>query len=221
MASGNFDFPLILLAAGKSSRMGMPKGLLEIGDHTLLENQLKCFRIAGGSQVVLALGEDREQYFERLPGLKKTLGIWKRLFDVDLLTLINPNPDEGPFSSLLLAVEAVQELKRPAAFILPVDVPAAGGTLWRLMANEMRPGVGLVKPVHLNKGGHPVLVSSPLLKNMAGIKSAHPEARLDLQLNKLPQNNIHLVKTDDAHILINLNDPEQYRLFLNRHRLET
>ena len=49
------DIPIVLLAAGASSRMGQPKPLLPWGEQTLIEHQVKTLS-ATGNPVVVVLG---------------------------------------------------------------------------------------------------------------------------------------------------------------------
>ena len=80
------QYPLILLAAGKSSRMGFPKGRIPFQGRALLTHQWQCFRQAGGQQgwVVLAEGDTESE---------PLIPPWVSL-------LHNPNPERGAFSSL-------------------------------------------------------------------------------------------------------------------------
>jgi len=52
------DFPLILLAGGRSSRMGIPKGLLDYHGHPWLLEQLRRFKAVSGKLAVVVLRYD-------------------------------------------------------------------------------------------------------------------------------------------------------------------
>ncbi|MBA4392008.1 MAG: hypothetical protein C0407_00480, partial [Desulfobacca sp.] len=67
------NFPLILLAGGKSSRMGTPKGLLDYQGNLWLFEQLSRFQAASGKRVVIVLGFHHDQYFEKIPWLRAAL----------------------------------------------------------------------------------------------------------------------------------------------------
>ncbi|MBI4126298.1 MAG: NTP transferase domain-containing protein, partial [Deltaproteobacteria bacterium] len=58
------SFPLIILAAGASTRMGMPKGLIEVEGKPWIIKQLDDFAAVGGKDVVVVLGYDAEKYVE-------------------------------------------------------------------------------------------------------------------------------------------------------------
>jgi molybdopterin-guanine dinucleotide biosynthesis protein A len=67
------DYPLILLAGGRSSRMGTPKGLLDYHGHPWLVEQVKRFKAASGKQVIIVLGFHQDPYFEKIPWLVKAV----------------------------------------------------------------------------------------------------------------------------------------------------
>ena len=67
------DFPLILLAGGRSSRMGTPKGLLDYQGHPWLVEQLLRFKAASGRQAIIVLGFHQALYFEQIPWLEKAV----------------------------------------------------------------------------------------------------------------------------------------------------
>jgi CTP:molybdopterin cytidylyltransferase MocA len=138
-------FPLILLAGGRSSRMGTPKGLLDYQGHPWLLEQFRRFNAVSGRQVVIVLGFQHEQYVERIPWLEKAINQTLQQLGLLISVVINPTPDYGQFSSLQSAISFLQdnhpnlaELKTPnselvrlgdpifGAFILPVDVPCPG-----------------------------------------------------------------------------------------------
>ena len=67
------DFPLILLAGGRSSRMGTPKGLLDYQGHPWLVEQLRRFKAASGKRAIIVLGFHQAPYFEQIPWLEKAV----------------------------------------------------------------------------------------------------------------------------------------------------
>src|SRR5579883_3265337 len=112
--------PAIVLAAGRSSRMPVPKGLVEVRGRPWLEHQLDALRDAGVLRVVVVLGFAREAYERALPHMRERAAV-----------AINEAPERGPFSSLQCGIS---ELAGDAAYVLPVDVPCAGASVWRALA---------------------------------------------------------------------------------------
>ncbi|MBI4924721.1 MAG: nucleotidyltransferase family protein, partial [Bdellovibrio sp.] len=79
--------------------MGMPKGLIKIDHHTLLEHQLFCLnRFA--SKVILVLGFNNKKYFKKIGFLKLYHNKLKKLGNLKLFVTVNKTPKFGPFSSI-------------------------------------------------------------------------------------------------------------------------
>src|SRR4051812_26917789 len=91
--------PVILLAGGNSSRMGVPKGLIEMNGRTWLENQIERLSQCGLREIIVVLGYHAEKYRERLPWLGT------RLPSVE-----NAQPEFGPFSSITTGIKQAFEL---------------------------------------------------------------------------------------------------------------
>src|SRR5260221_7737993 len=78
---------LVVLAAGASTRMGSPKGLVVVGGETQIARVVGGFRRAGGARVIVVLGNGREGYEGAVASLS-----------VDVA--VNAAPERGQFSSL-------------------------------------------------------------------------------------------------------------------------
>lgn len=131
----------IVLAAGGSTRMGRPKGLLELGGEPLLLHHLRVLGAACAS-VRVVLGR---HHAELLPVL-------------DDLAEVVDNPDwaeTGPRESLALALEHPEPLPdRARVLVTPVDVPPAPA---EVVAALLAAGP-LAVPVFRGQRGHPVVV---------------------------------------------------------------
>src|SRR4051794_26306382 len=109
--------PLILLAAGQSSRMGQPKGLLPHGSGTWLETLLLA---CVGREVILVLGDHADAYFRRFPILREAFEGPRAFHGVSVRTVINRDPSRGPFSSLQLGLQAALHVPEiQGVFVLP------------------------------------------------------------------------------------------------------
>src|SRR6516164_8647370 len=53
-AGGHMNFSAVILAGGKSSRMGRDKAFLETGGKTLLARQIEIARFAGATEVFIS-----------------------------------------------------------------------------------------------------------------------------------------------------------------------
>ena len=202
------DFPLILLAGGKSSRMGQPKGLLRRTEKYWLEEQLAGFSSVGGTHAIVVLGYFSEEYFEKLPWL---LGspIQK---DLHIKTAVNETPERGPFSSLQTggARAAAREpisrrLRSTRRCPLPPEKSLAKG--WpkkaEVSALAFRCG-GIGRP--------PGTLGIGFLEELL---HCSPDDRLDVRLKQLPPSQVARIPVEDETITRNINtvaDWESFRL---------
>lgn len=192
---------VIILAAGKSSRAGMPKGLIEVQGRPWIERQIESLKRAGISKIVVVLGHHKEAY-ERV--LRAQAG------SVSLVTAVNPDPDRGPFSSIQSGLEALGE-DAGAAWILPVDVPCPSRSVWESLDQEASlRETDAALPIHLGKGGHPVRLSKTFAKKLLSLSPAEPDARLDHQIHRLPSSKVSRVEVSDAKVLANLNTIDDF-----------
>jgi molybdenum cofactor cytidylyltransferase len=91
LAVGKFQFAVVILGAGRSSRMGQPKLLLPWGDGTILEHLIQRWLCVGASQVAVVVAADNSAVAEVVRGGGRATCI------------TNPDPDRGMFSSVRCA----------------------------------------------------------------------------------------------------------------------
>jgi CTP:molybdopterin cytidylyltransferase MocA len=186
---------VVLLAGGRSARMGEPKGLVVVKGRPWVEHQIEAIGRTGGRRVLLVLGHDQPAYEQALPQLD-------RLAEV----VTNPDPDRGPFSSLQCGM--AQVAPGTAVFVLPIDVPAPSPDVWKALLEALRAGGEAAVPVHDGRGGHPVLLAAPLVRRLLG---RPPEGRLDAELAELSTaGGVVRVPVDDPLVRLNLNAPEDW-----------
>lgn len=201
------SYPLILLAAGKSSRMGSPKGLIDYFGRPWLLEQGERFRAAGGEQVVLVLGYHREAYFQEIPWLKDSVDQTIRRHDLEITTIENAHPEGGQFTSLLCAFSSSVIRRAPGAWVLPVDVPGPDRKVYGALKAALYSPVAVVVPQYLSRGGHPVLLSASFIQALSTIPPEAPEARLDEQIHRLAPAARAYVPVEDRQVGLNLNTP--------------
>ena len=191
------NFPLILLAAGKSSRMGTAKGLVPFKGKTLLDFQIESYLSAGGENIFLVLGADQALYQERIPLTELTKIIH------------NPCPELGQFSSIQIALKELLLIRNySGCFILPIDVPLIDKSILKKLINGITPDTKVCQPTYLGKGGHPVLVMKKWIKYLTELNIYDQSSRLDTQIGLLKQNEIKKITLDDKNILLNINTPD-------------
>lgn len=183
---------LITLLAGHSRRMGQPKQHARLGKTTFLERLLQTVAsLAFSLSPRLFVGQDSDTLARRL--VEDSGGIW----------LTNPAPENGPLSSIRIALN---RLPADHGFLLwPVDHPlVAVSTVEKLLEEAARHPGSIVVPSHGMRRGHPSrfpararpdLLSGPLDEGARFILQHHPDW-------------VRHLETDDPWTVQNLNTPE-------------
>jgi molybdenum cofactor cytidylyltransferase len=144
----------IVTAAGFSSRMGLPKAMLDWNGVTLLQHQLT--QLADWGAVCLVLGHEAERLQKglRLPG--------------NFQVIVNPGFASGRASSLRAGFAALKG-EPEAVLVVGVDQPLDALTL-DLLVDAMTPEDAIAMPVSGGKRGHPVLFAGRLLDELNSIR---------------------------------------------------
>jgi molybdenum cofactor cytidylyltransferase len=138
------EIAAILLAAGRSSRMGAFKPLLPFGDATVIESCIRNLQTAGIENIVVVIGHRAKE-------------IQARLNDQKIIFAINPDPDSEMSASIACGVELIGQAAK-GLLIAPVDHPAVPPDVVALLIKKWNQGAKLVQPEHDGRGGHPVLI---------------------------------------------------------------
>jgi len=226
------DIPVVILAGGKSSRMGSPKGLLLFEEDPWIIFQIKKIESVGLSKILIVLGYGAEGYLDSVDILKAAQNRWiewpaltkmkiQEAIDstVRIKVVINKNPEFGPFSSIVTGLREVKNDHK--VFILPVDVPCPAASVWTNLYQEQRFNSYLKAcvPEFSRRGGHPILIHNEAIKNLLDVPISSDEARLDFQLAKLSDSEKKRVSVNDPLICYNINTPEDWmRLKADYHK---
>jgi nicotine blue oxidoreductase len=102
----------VILAGGRSARMGAPKALLDFRGEPFITRILEAFEALDLKTKVVVLGPDASR-------------IRPAITAHDCLVIENPDVDGGPIVSLRCALAALEPIHPPAALVWPVDLPHA------------------------------------------------------------------------------------------------
>lgn len=147
----------LILAAGRSSRMGAFKPLLPFGKSTVVETAIANMRAASVSSIVIVLSND-----ERGERLKAHLA------SAAVQIAVNEEPNSEMAASIACGVDAIDSAAK-AVLINPVDHAAVPPGVIESLVDEWRRGARLVKPVFEGSGGHPVLVDLSFRKELLNV----------------------------------------------------
>lgn len=119
------DFSAVLLAAGRSTRMGRDKALLEVEGVPLWQRQRDVLAQSGAAEIFLSVRPEQEW---------ARGGKWAGLLFDDL-------PNAGPMSGITAALERTT---RSHVLVLAIDLPRMNTEWLRGLAREAQPGLGVV-----------------------------------------------------------------------------
>ena len=162
--------PALVLAAGKSTRMGRTKALLPLGDETFISRVVGTFRAVGVEDVVVVVGHDAERVAAALGRLAPPPRV-----------VLNPDYESGQLSSILAGLRAVDHPGVTALLLTLVDVPLVSADTVRAVLMRYRAEAApVVRPVNGSRHGHPVLIDRrlfPLLRAADPATAAKPIVR--------------------------------------------
>ena len=159
-----FVIPAIVLAAGRSSRMGRAKATLPAGDgHTFLTRIVQTFLDAGVDDVIVVVGHDAELIASSF----SRSGLPARF-------VVNREYDRGQLSSLLAGLGVVDRPGVSAALVTLVDVPLVSAATVRAVVESYRmTQAPIVRPTSGDRHGHPLLIDRSLFD---ALRAADPSA---------------------------------------------
>lgn len=142
----------VVLAAGRSSRMGRNKLLLKVAGRTILDRLLDAIEASTVEEIVVVLGYKPEE----IKPIVNAHGA---------LTILNIEHEKGMTSSFKTGLRTV---KSDAAFLVLGDQlcfePAIFDDMGRLMGSN--PDALIVSPMYYGKRGHPVLFRRVLFREI-------------------------------------------------------
>jgi molybdenum cofactor cytidylyltransferase len=156
--------PAVVLAAGRSSRMGRAKALLPVDDRdTFLTRIVRTFLAAGVDDVVVVVGHEAES----IVGSFAVSALPARF-------VVNRDYDRGQFSSLLAGLSMVDRPGVSAVLVTLVDVPfVSEATVRAVVNNYRRTKAPIVRPTSGERHGHPLLIDRSLFD---ALRRADPES---------------------------------------------
>ena len=186
----------VVLAAGRSARMGSPKALLDFLGVPFLVRILEALEALEVKTRVVVLGPDAPRIQPAIAGH-------------DCMIVENPTPETGPIESLRAALRALQPLQPDAVLVWPVDLPHVRvTTVERVMEAHRRAKAPIVVPTFAERRGHPVIWGSTLFGELL----EHPDATQEGARVVLHEHERELlsVPVDDPAVIDQVTTPEDY-----------
>ena len=184
----------LVLAAGRSRRMGSAKLVLPWRDGTVVEAVVAALRSGGVGRILVVVGGDREAIEEALAGS-----------GVDFVE--NPRYADGEMlGSIQLGLRAMGD-EATAVLLTPGDLPAIQPATVRALIEAWRASEdALCVPVYGNRRGHPVLLPRRTWPQVMALGPAE-SLRSYLRLHKAE---LRTVEVSDPGIHADIDSPEDY-----------
>ena len=195
--------PAVVLAAGRSTRMGRPKALLPLGgSETFLTRIIRTFQAAEVEDVVVVLGHEADAIAESMT----REGLTPRF-------VVNKDFDQGQLSSVVAGVRAIDRPGVIAMLLTLVDVPFVSSAAVRSVVARYRAvRAPIVRPVKGALHGHPVLIDRSLFDMLRAADpstSAKPIVRAHVS-------DAGSVPIDDEGAYLDIDTPEEYARAVER-----
>jgi molybdenum cofactor cytidylyltransferase len=184
----------VILAAGRSSRMGRHKALLPLGEKPVIGHSIDLFRKSGVKHIRVVIGHQREA----VAALLKTANV---------TILENPNYSRGMFSSVQVGLTRLDS-ECEGVFVLPVDMALIRPwTIRALIRGFIKHPGHIFHPMFQKKRGHPPLIPRWKIPEIIGWSS-------DGGLRACLEQSETMAKTvavPDRNILLDMDTPGDYQ----------
>lgn len=191
----------VVLAAGKSVRMGQPKMAMPWGDTTVIGQVVATLASAGLGEVVVVTGGGRDDVERALDCLPR---------DWPVRIIFNPDFVAGEMLSSIQTGVAELGNSCEAALIALGDQPQIeADVVVTILDTYYQSGASLVIPSFGMRRGHPMLIARSLWAELLALRSPQTLREL-IQAN---QGEIVYVNVDTPSILQDLDTPEDYHRF--------
>ena len=198
-SNGDYRFSVlvagVVLAAGRSERMGSPKALLEFRGRSFLETVLQTMALAGVDSRIVVAGPNAALVAPVVP-----MGV----------ILVSAGTGPQPIDSVRAGVRAAGDAD--GILVWPIDHPRVEPATVRALLAAFRPTTAIVAPSFRHRRGHPVIWAretwDSLMVDRAGDREgARGVARL------FP---VRHVDVSDEAVVEDIDTPEAYARLVSR-----
>tara|TARA_B100000686_G_scaffold324890_1_gene381014 strand:- start:1079 stop:1654 length:576 start_codon:yes stop_codon:yes gene_type:complete len=175
----------VLLAAGRSSRLGAPKALIKMGNGTLVGWLASRVEATGARMVIVT----REEIFSEV---RASVG--------KIPVIVNKDPERGRTGTIQAGIRHLRETIEGdiRVLVVPVDRPGFSDSTLQTISSSIVSS----SPSNFGRGGHPLIVCG---RDISRILSSDP----DVPLNAIVKS--AKVDVEDPHLHLNIDTPEDLR----------
>ena len=200
----------VLLAGGKSERMGVAKGLLKYQHTFWILEQLNRVSKTTISEVYIGLGFNYQDYFNAIPWLEDALTNPVDFQGLAINVVINKQPESGAFSTLQSVLKKINTTY--TILLNHIDIPILNSEELHKIIETTNT---IVIPNYKGKNGHPVKMDFSFWQHLQTLNVTDATARLDFQIKKVSPSKISTIEVNDCTIIKNLNTTKEWLSYLN------
>lgn len=194
------EIPILLMAAGGSSRMGQPKQLLPWGKQTLIEHQIQTL-LKASQPVNVVIGSNSDMVIPLIEN-----------YPVNIFT--NPDWESGMGNSISYGIRQIMQKfpKSNGVLITLLDQPLITTSYIENMLNSYSRSSQLILASQSASGwtGVPVLFDEFYFKDLSELNNEEGAKKI---INRYPENVILL---DGGEMLEDMDTPEMYLQLLKK-----
>ena len=188
----------IVLAAGRSSRMGSPKALLDFRGEPFVLRILEALEALDLKTRVVVVGPRHE-----------AKEIRARLSRHEAMVVENANIEGGPIASLRAGLAAIHNVQPTGVLVWPVDLPHVRvDTVERLVDVFRRNSPFAVVPRFGARRGHPIIWGSAAFAELEASDAATKDGARAVLHTHVAE--VREVPVDDPAVIDDLNTREDY-----------
>ena len=188
------NIDIIILAAGKSERMGQQKLLMPYAKTSILENIISKALASDAGEVYVVTGSHRKEVSESIKHLPVKL-------------VFNRDYERGMLSSVQCGFNGLSSTAKAGLILLGDQPMVQTAVINKLIESYYKSGKGIVIPVYKGKKGHPVLID---VKYRDQINALDPAIGLR-QLVDEKAYDIHEIEVENNTILKDIDTIEDYK----------
>lgn len=187
------NFSAVILAAGKSERMGFPKLELQFdGERSFAEKIIETVGELKPLECVMVVNQDGLKWLN-----SNNLNISDKVKSV-----LNDDPDRGRFYSLQCGLKSLNS--KGNILMINIDNPFINKDICLNMLSQIN-DCDYIYPVFNGKGGHPLLINKTVAEGILLQDNTQIDLKEFLKSFRKRKYNV-----SDQKVLININTPEDY-----------
>lgn len=187
----NTTVAALLMAAGKSSRMGSCKPLLPLGDETVIDRCLKILHHGGVNDIIVVVSMHGED-------------VARAARDHSVQIVVNPD-ETGDMASSIRVGRDTTTPETSGIIVALCDCPLVlPSTVKTLIDEHAKHPECIITPTCKGRRGHPLLLPRSILGELTEGKTLRDLLKKDVA-------RIHEVPLNDTGILIDMDTPDDYR----------